>query len=134
MWLQEPGSFTNIIAAIVAPRNTSSETMRPGRGESAATKDLGAGAEMACAVAMVRSSNGGDSTAAQGLPQRCKVKPVYKKTRPGKGFPATNFARGKKLSRSSGADCSFVRGLSATADSRLKSIDRPHCARRRKLN
>jgi len=51
-----------------------------------------------------------------------------------KGFPATNFARGKKLSRSSGVDCSFLRGLSATADSQLKSIDRPHCARRRRSN
>jgi hypothetical protein len=70
MWLQEPGSFTRIIAAMVAPRNTSSDTMRPGRAVSAAVRAFEAGAAMVSAVAMVRPSNGGDSTAPQRMPQR----------------------------------------------------------------
>jgi hypothetical protein len=70
MWLQEPGSFTRIMAAMVAPRNTSSETVRPGRVVFAAARTFDEGAEMVCTVAMVRPSNCGDSTAAQGMPQR----------------------------------------------------------------
>jgi hypothetical protein len=53
MWLQEPGSFTRIIAAMVAPRNTSSETIRVGRPVSAAGRVLDEGAAMVSAVAMV---------------------------------------------------------------------------------
>src|ERR1700686_1013633 len=70
MWLQEPGSFTRIIAAMVAPRNTSSETMRAGRAVSAAARGFAAGAEMVSAVAIVKPSIGGDSTAAKEMPQR----------------------------------------------------------------
>jgi hypothetical protein len=83
MWPQEPGSFTRIIAAMVAPRNTSNETMRPGRPALAAARALDAGAAMVSAVAMVRPSNGGDSTAAQGMPQRRDVKRAHKKMWPG---------------------------------------------------
>src|SRR5579864_3278539 len=99
MWLQEPGSFTRIIAAIVAPRKTSSETMRAGRAVSAAARAFDAGAAMVSAVAMVRPSNGGDSTAVLGMPQRRNGERAHKKTWPGGGIPATPFARGKKLSR-----------------------------------
>src|ERR1700730_6200543 len=85
MWLQEPGSFTRIIAAIVAPRKTSSETIRPGRVVSAAAKAFDAGAAMVSAVAMVRPSDGGDSTAAAGMPQRRNGQYARKKTWPGRG-------------------------------------------------
>ena len=70
MWPQEPGSFTRIIAAMVAPRNTSRETMRPGRAPPPVAREFAAGAAMVSAVAMVRPSDGGDSTAAQRMPQR----------------------------------------------------------------
>src|ERR1019366_346899 len=85
MWLQEPGSFTRIIAAMVAPRNTSSETIRPERAVSAAARAFDADAAMVSAVAMVRPSNGGDSTAAQGMPQRHVSGLTHKKTWPGGG-------------------------------------------------
>jgi hypothetical protein len=70
MWLQEPGSFTRIIAAIVAPRKTSRETIRPERAVSAAAKAFDVGAAKVSAVAMVRPSDDGDSTAVRGMPQR----------------------------------------------------------------
>jgi hypothetical protein len=73
MWLQEPGSFTRIIAAMVAPRKTSSETMRAGRAGLTAAMEFEAGATIVSAVAMGRPSNGGDSTAAQEMPQRCGI-------------------------------------------------------------
>jgi hypothetical protein len=55
---------------MVAPRNTSSETMRPGRAVSVPASALEAGAAMVSAVAMGRPSNSGDSTAAHEMPQR----------------------------------------------------------------
>src|SRR5579872_6882707 len=70
MWPQEPGSFTRIIAAMVAPRNTSRETMRAGRVVSTAARTFDAGAAMVSAVAMGRPSIGGDNIAAQEMPQR----------------------------------------------------------------
>ena len=97
MWLQEPGSLTRIIAAMVAPRNTSSETMRPGRAASAALVELGAGAEMVAGVAMGKPSDGGDSTAREAMPQCWSVKTCPEKAWPGEGFPAAFFAGGKKL-------------------------------------
>ena len=120
MWPQEPGSFTRIIAAMVAPRNTSSETMRAGRAESTAARTLETGAAMVSAVAMVEPSNGGDSTAGEGMPQRRSAKHVHKKMWPGEGVPATLFARGKKLL------------LLPVAGS--TSSDTPDCARRRTWN
>jgi len=51
---------------------------------------------MVSAVAMARPSSDGDSTAAQGMPQRRNVKRDHKKTRPGKGFPATIFCQGEE--------------------------------------
>src|ERR1700674_2011864 len=79
MWLQEPGSYTRIMAAMVAPRNTSSETMRAGRAVSEAARPFDAGAAIVSAVAMGRPSNGGDSTAAPGMPQRCSGERAHKK-------------------------------------------------------
>src|SRR5580700_3571797 len=95
MWLQEPGSFTRIIAAMVTPRNTSSETIRPGRAASAAAGALETVAAMVSAVAMVRPSNGGDSTAGLGMPQRRNGECAYIKTRPGEEILAAHFLRGK---------------------------------------
>jgi len=99
MWPQEPGSFTRIIAAMVAPRKTSSETMRAGRAGLTAGMEFDAGATIVSAVAMGRPSNGGDSTAARIMPQRRNGEHAHKKTWPGGGIPAMPFARGKKLSR-----------------------------------
>jgi len=99
MWLQEPGSFTRIIAAMVTPRNTSSETIRPGRAVVSGDVALEACTEMVSAVAMVGPSDGGDSTAAEGMPQRRNNGHSHKKTWPGRGIPTTLFARRKKLSR-----------------------------------
>ncbi len=79
MWPQEPGSFTRIIAAIVAPRNTSSETIRPGRGVPLAAKAFDTGAGMGSAVAMVAPSNGRDGTAGKSAPQRRKGPVITKK-------------------------------------------------------
>ena len=92
MWLQEPGSFTRIIAAMVAPRNTSSETMRPGRAALAAAGAPEAGAEMVSAVEMWRPSNGGDSTAAEEKPQRCDDKQTQKNMG-GRGDPGHAFCQ-----------------------------------------
>jgi len=99
MWLQEPGSFTRIIAAMVAPRNTSSETIRPGRAGLTAAMEFDAGAAIVSAEAIGRPSNGGDSTAVKEMPQRRNGEHAHKKTWPGGGIPAMPFARGKKLSR-----------------------------------
>lgn len=66
MWPQEPGSLTRIIAAMVAPRNTSSETIRGGRGEPATAAALGATAgerpAIVSVVAMERPSAGREFT------------------------------------------------------------------------
>lgn len=70
MWPQEPGSFTRIMPAMVAPRKTSSETMRAGRGEAAALAGPEEGSVMVSDEAMSWPSNGRDSTAARGMPQR----------------------------------------------------------------
>ena len=70
MWSHEPGSFTRIMAAMVTPRKTSSETMRPGRAGSTAACAFETGAAIVSAVAMRRSSADGDSTAANKMPQR----------------------------------------------------------------
>src|SRR6266576_1614052 len=67
MCLQEPGSFTSIIAAIVRPRKTSSETIRPARAGSAAVSTFETGASIVSAVAMRGPSACGDTTA------RCKT-------------------------------------------------------------
>src|SRR5689334_19032642 len=83
MWLQEPGSFTRIIAAMVAPRNTSSETMRPPRAVSAAAGMLEADAAIVSEVAMPGPSNGGDSTAAAEMPQCPSGERVHKEKWPG---------------------------------------------------
>jgi hypothetical protein len=120
MWPQEPGSFTRIIAAMVAPRNTSSETKRPGRDVSAAAGMLEVDVAIVSDVAMAGPSNGGDSTADAGMPQCRSGERVHKKTWPGGGGPATFFARGKKLSRIP------VRGSAFS--------DKPDCARRKKSN
>src|SRR5450631_2546626 len=53
MWLQEPGSFTKIMAAMVAPRNTSNETMRSRRDALVACWAFDEGVTMVCGVAMV---------------------------------------------------------------------------------
>lgn len=70
MCSQEPGSFTRIIAAMVIPRKTSSETTRLTRVISVADDAPETGAAMVCAVAMACSSAGGDSTAVEDKPQR----------------------------------------------------------------
>jgi hypothetical protein len=70
MCSHEPGSFTRIIAAMVIPRKTSSETTRLTRVISVADKAPETGAGMDCAVAMGCSSAGGDSTAVEDKPQR----------------------------------------------------------------
>src|SRR5580693_2834891 len=110
MWLQEPGSFTRIIAAMVAPRNTSSETMRSGR--AAAARAFDAGAEMVSAVAMARPSNGGDSTTALGMLQRRDDEHPHKqKTWPGGGArprllpEGRNFREPQERGARSGAGC-----------------------------
>ena len=69
MCSHEPGSFTKIIAAMVIPRKTSSETTRVIRVISVADEALETGAAMVCAVAMGCSSAGGDSTAVEDRPQ-----------------------------------------------------------------
>ena len=53
MWLQEPGSFTKIIAAMVAPRNTSKETVRSGRAAPVAGWASDTGVTMVSGVAML---------------------------------------------------------------------------------
>jgi hypothetical protein len=83
---------------MVAPRKTSSETIRPGRAKSVGAAAFVAGAEVAAEVAMVKPSDGRDSTAGQGLPQRHTVTRACKKKRPGGGDTAAFIARGKKLS------------------------------------
>src|SRR6266853_6605834 len=67
MWSHEPGSFTRIIAAIVSPRKTSSETTRSARDASPTVRVFGTA--MVSAVAMSCSSAGGDSTAARKMSQ-----------------------------------------------------------------
>src|ERR1039458_10699613 len=81
MWLHEPGSLTRIIAAMVIPRKTSSETMRAAGAVRLAAGAREAGAAMVCAVTIGVSSAGGDSTAAGGMPQRrdCGGKSLKKK-------------------------------------------------------
>src|SRR6267378_3639998 len=69
MCLQEPGSFTSIIAAIVRPRKTSSETIRPARAGSAAASTFETGAAIVSAVAMRGPSACGDTTAPWKPPQ-----------------------------------------------------------------
>src|SRR5882672_2676379 len=69
MCLQEPGSFTSIIAAMVRPRKTSSETIRPARAGSAAASTFETGAAIVSAVAMRGSSACGDTTAPWKTPQ-----------------------------------------------------------------
>ena len=56
MWSHEPGSFTRIIAAMVSPRKTSSETTRSARDASPTVRVFGTA--MASAVAMGSSSAG----------------------------------------------------------------------------
>jgi len=83
--------------------------MRSGR--DAAARAFDAGAEMVSAVAMARPSNGGDSTAALGMPQRRDDEHSQTKNVAGRGSPATPFARGKKLSRLLFAGREFGCGL-----------------------
>jgi hypothetical protein len=77
---------------------------------SAAAGTFDTGAAMVSAVAMVVPSNGGDSTAPQGMPQRCP-RGLRTKNVAGRGIPATPFARGKKLSRLLFAGREFGCGL-----------------------
>jgi hypothetical protein len=122
MWPQEPGSFTRIIPAMVAPRNTSSETIRAGRAAPAGAGVLDTGATIVSAVAMGRPSNGGDSTAARIMPQRRNGERAHKKTWPGEGIPAKLFCQREEIFAIPGY------GM------RVSSSDRPNCARRRKWN
>lgn len=71
MCSHDPGSFTRIIAAMVIPRKTSSETTRLIRLISVVGDEPESGAGMVWAVAMASSSAGGDSTAVEDEPQRC---------------------------------------------------------------
>lgn len=95
MCSQDPGSFTRIIAAMVIPRKTSSETTRPARGCSTTAGVLCAA--MVAAVAMRSSSAGGDSTAARNLPQYRGGMPIAPRNNRGRErIPATIVLRGKK--------------------------------------
>lgn len=69
MWLHEPGSFTRIIAAMVMPRKTSSETIRPAGALATAVNVLEARGMIVCAVAMKDPSVGADNIAARKTPQ-----------------------------------------------------------------
>ena len=65
--------------------------MRPGRVVLAPAGALDEGAEMVSAVAMVRPSNGGDSTAAEGMPQRRDDERANEKKRGREGEPGHAF-------------------------------------------
>src|SRR5579864_8453147 len=126
MWPQDPGSLTRIIAAMVAPRNTSSETIRGGRGEPATAAAPGAVAGKPAAIVSVvamekpplagsvqESVKRGNPRGMGGSEGACGESRLNAKTRPGER-PGRALRLREETLRGPGTGCAlFARAASA---------------------